>query len=122
MRLTILGQVPSLKNSKQIFVNRTTGRPFITSSQASKQWVTDALWQLKTARPVQDYPISLTMTFYFKGKHRKDLDNAASSVLDVLRDSGVIEDDDWRYVTELHLHYGGQDKQNPRVEIDVTTL
>ena len=37
MKLTIPTDTPSLKNSKQIFRTRS-GRPFITSSNRSKEW------------------------------------------------------------------------------------
>lgn len=116
-KLVIEGNVPSLKNSKQLFVNRRTGKSFITSSQASKAWVEAALWQLKGKQPAQGLPVAVTMCFYFKGKHRKDLDNVASSVLDVLKTGGVIEDDDYLHVCPLTLDFGGIDKENPRVEI-----
>lgn len=117
MKLTILGQTPSLKNSKQLFINRRTGKSFITSSKASKEWVKDALWQLKGKPAVETYPVAVTMVFYFKGQHRKDLDNAASSVLDVLKAAGIIEDDDWTHICPITIDCGGVDKLEPRVEI-----
>lgn len=117
MKLKLSGQVPSLKNSKQIFVNRKTGKRFITSSQSSKQWAEDAMWQLKGKKPVESYPVAVTMVFYFKGKHRKDLDNACSSVLDVLKTAGIIVDDDWTHVCPITIDCGGIDKAEPRVEI-----
>lgn len=117
MKLEISGQVPSLKNQKQLFLNRRTGKMFISSSKASKEWVKDALLQLRGKTPVNTYPIAVTMVFYFKGQHRKDLDNCASSVLDVLKSSGVIVDDDWKHVCPITIDCGGVDKSDPRVEI-----
>jgi len=116
-KLIVHGNVVSLKNSKQLFVNSRTGKHFITSSVASKQWVKDSLWQLKGVKPVTDYPTGVTMVFYFKGKHRKDLDNVCSSVMDVLRDSGILVDDDYTHVDTINLQFGGIDKSDPRVEI-----
>lgn len=115
--ITIHGQVPSLKNSKQLFINRRTGKNFITSSEASKAWVNAALWQLKGQEPIENYPLGITMIFYFKGNHRKDLDNACSSVLDVLREAHIIVDDDFKHVDTITAQFGDIDKQNPRVEV-----
>jgi Holliday junction resolvase RusA-like endonuclease len=116
-KLTIKGSVPSLKNQKQIFVNKRTGKPFITSSQASKVWTEDALWQLKGQKPITEYPVTVAMTFYFKGKHSKDLDNCTTSVLDVLVTAGILEDDDCFHVDNLEISFGGIDKEDARVEV-----
>lgn len=117
IRLKILGNVPSQKNSKQIVVNRATGRPFITSSKLVKQWQTEALWQLKSAPTASQYPTGITMVFYYDNRRRHDLDNSASTVLDILVKAGVVEDDNVNYIDTVTLQYGGYDKQNPRVEI-----
>jgi len=120
MRLVIDGDVPSLKNSKQIFVNRRTGKPFITSSNNSKVWQASAENQLRDqfkGLKVSDYPINIAMTFYYGSKRRKDLDNSCNSVMDALVHAGIIEDDNIVYVDNISLSFGGYDKDNPRVEI-----
>lgn len=117
MKIVIEGVIPSLKNSKQLYKNARTGKSFITSSDRSKRWRTDALWQLKGKDVVTKYPISCTMVFFWGDKRRRDMDNTASGVLDVLRDGGIIEDDDYTHIDTLTLQSGGYDKQNPRVEI-----
>ena len=116
-KIIIKGQVPSLKNQKQIFINRSTGRPFITSSQASKAWVEEASWQLKGQKPILTYPVTVTMSFTFKGKHRKDLDNVCSSVMDVLVSSGILADDDFLHVDNIQASFVGLDKVNPKVDV-----
>jgi len=120
VRLVISGEIPSLKNSKQIFVNRATGKPFITSSNNSKKWQTEAKRQLTeqfAGYKVSGYPISIAMTFYYGSKRRKDLDNSCSGVMDALVHAGVLEDDDVAHVDNIDLSYGGYDKEAPRVEI-----
>lgn len=116
MKLTIYGSVPSLKNSKQLFYNKQTGRSFITSSKLSKVWVEQALWQLKGKKPVTSYPVALRLVFYVKDNRGRDLDNMASSALDVLQEAGIIVGDDWQHVRPLTMDCGGVDA-NPRVEI-----
>lgn len=120
MRLVVTGEVPSLKNSKQIFVNKRTGKPFITSSTNSKKWQTEAKRQLTeqfAGYKVSGYPINVALTFYYSTKRRKDLDNSCSSVMDALVAAGVLEDDDINHVDTISISFGGYDKQAPRVEI-----
>lgn len=119
--ITILGSVPSLKNNKQIYINRKTGRPFITSSNKTKDWNTDALWQLKGVPPVHEYPVAMYATFYMKDNRRKDLDNALSTVQDILVKAGILIDDSWQYVPRITLT-AELDKANPRVEILFDTI
>lgn len=120
MKLEIKGNTPALKNAKQIFINKRTGKPFITSSNLSKDWQASAKEQLTEqfeGLKVSGYPISIAMEFYFKTKRAKDLDNAATSVLDAMVSAGVIEDDNINFVDNLSISFGGFDKDDPRVII-----
>lgn len=121
MKLTILGEIPSLKNSKQIFVNRATGRPFITSSNNSKVWQAEAKRQLTeqfAGYKISGYPISIAIVFYYGTKRRKDLDNGASGVMDALVHAGIIEDDDVAHVDNIDLSFGGYvHKDDAKVEV-----
>lgn len=122
INLTISGDTPSLKNSKQIFRGKG-GRPFITSSNASKEWRSKAVWELlaqsKGKRDIT-YPLKVKLTFWRSTKRRFDLDNGAGGVLDALVEAGIIEDDSFNHIDTLHLLYGGVDKENPRVDIEIT--
>jgi Holliday junction resolvase RusA-like endonuclease len=120
MKLTILGNTPSQKNNKQIFVNSKTGKPFITSNQRVKTWHKSAYAQLKEqwqGFEMTDYPITLTVIFYRDSIRKYDLDNAYSSVADALTLAGVIEDDNVNFVECVQLQHGGKDATNPRAEI-----
>lgn len=120
MRLVIAGDPPALKNSKQIYVNKRTGKPFITSSNRSKAWQASAIDQLKDqfkGYRVSGYPINIAVEVYFATKRRKDLDNALSGIMDALVHAEVIEDDDVAHVDTISLSFGGYDKEAPRVEI-----
>lgn len=117
----LFGQVPSQKNSKQIFINKRTGKPFITSSAKVKEWQVDAGWQLKMMRKCESYPIELDLHFYVADKRSRDLDNMCSSVLDALRAAGIILDDDWQHVRRITLS-AEHDGLNPRVVISTRTV
>lgn len=120
MKLTILGDVPSQKNRKIISTNRATGRPFLRSAPAVKEWQEQAIEQLQQqfkGCTVTGYPIELTIVFFYGSRRRKDLDNGASTVLDALVKAEIITDDCVDYLSCITLQYGGYDKINPRCEI-----
>lgn len=120
MKLTISGTTPSKKNGKRIVPNYKTGGSRIISSKNYMEWEESAVeeleWQFK-GYLVTEYPISLSLVFYFGDKRRHDLDNACASVLDALVKAGVVEDDNVNFVECITLQYGGHDKLTPRVEI-----
>lgn len=122
MTLVITGTCPSKKNSKRIAYNKKTGNAFILSSQRSLDWTNEAVKQLQaqfTGLQVSDYPIRLRLTFFNKDRVRRDLDNQTSTTLDALVAAGVLADDSFAYVDRLELRFGGVDKANPRVEIEL---
>ena len=118
MKLTIYGDVPSKKNSKQIFRNRATGKPFIKSSERYEAWHRQALPQLHRTPRAKDIT-AIAICFYPATKRRSDLTNKAESIMDLLVDAGVIEDDNWFVVPDIHPKFGGVDKENPRAEVEI---
>ena len=119
MKLTITGNVPSQKNGKEIAMRRD-GTRFVRSNDRVKAWQKAAVDELALqfmGYKVTDYPIALSLVFYFDNKRRHDLDNAAAGVMDALVNANILTDDNVNYVECLTLQYGGIDKTNPRVEI-----
>jgi hypothetical protein len=112
--LSILGDVPSKKNSKQIIYVR--GRPIIIPSKNHKTWHTNAQNQLYGSKSLSGLS-GITLTFYPSTRRKSDLTNKAESVMDLLVDCGIIPDDNWFEVPKVVLQFGGIDKQNPRCEI-----
>lgn len=120
MRLLIPGNVPALKNQKQIAYNPRTGKTFITASVAVKAWMRVAVSELQhqfREYRIARYPVGIVMVFYFDSLRSRDLDNACSSVMDALKHAGVIEDDDFKHIDTIQLQYGGLSKDSPRCEI-----
>lgn len=118
MKLLIPGNVPSQKNGKRIVKHGE--RLSLISSQNVLDWKKDAVKALEKqweGYQMTEYPIALTLVFYFDNLRRHDLDNAAAGVMDALTAAGVIEDDNVNFVDCLTLSYGGHDKINPRAEI-----
>lgn len=118
MKLIIPGTVPSQKNGKSVGVNPRTHRVFVTSNPRVKAWQTEVLWGLKNTKLVEwKYPVSVTMAFAFDDRRRHDLDNCASTVLDVLVKAKILEDDSYAYVCPLTLDFIGIEKGDARVEV-----
>lgn len=114
MKITILGRVPSKKNSK-IMVCR--GKfPMLLPSVKYTEWHKDASAQLIGQQKISSD--SLILTFFPPDKRPADLSNKTESIMDLLVDCGLIDDDNWFIINDLHLKFGGVDKENPRVEIE----
>lgn len=117
--ITLLGDVPSKKNAKQIVYVR--GKPIIVSSSRFKLWNNTSLKAVKAfyrGLNVKNVE-SIIMTIFPSSKRKADLSNKFESVADLLVDAGIIEDDNWFIVPKVVLLFGGVDKQNPRVCIDI---
>jgi hypothetical protein len=59
----------------------------------------------------------IQLVFWLPDNRKCDLTNKAESVMDLLVDCEVIEDDCWQVIPKLYLNAAGIDKEDPRVEI-----
>lgn len=131
IRFQIIGETPSKKNSK---IRTRTG--YMIPSKAHQKWHTDAMLQVtgqvsrlpKDEWPYGpehpdgiDYPVAVTLTFYHGDQVRRDSDNQAASIMDLLQDAKVLADDRWQVVRILSIfnHY---DKGNARCLIEINRL
>lgn len=87
----IPGNVPSLKNSKQIFTNKTTGRAFISSSELCKEYIKQTKMHWLNNRPrflkmLEGKPLPITLSLFFiRDKHKSfDYGNISQIVLDCI--------------------------------------
>lgn len=62
----------------------------------------------------------MTIEFYLPDARKTDLTNKAESIMDLLVDNGIIEDDNCHVVPFISLYYFGIDRVNPRAEIKIT--
>lgn len=112
------GQVVPKKNSRQLFYRN--GRMINIPSKRYQEWHDNCLDQLDVFRiPKLNPPYRITYSFWMKDKRTKDLDNLISSCNDLLKDAGIIQDDDSKLLTEIHAYYKGVSKESPRVKIDI---
>ncbi|MGL5231909.1 MAG: hypothetical protein ACRC7W_01075 [Fusobacteriaceae bacterium] len=108
----IQGNVASLKNSKQMFLNKKTGKMFITSSDLVKTYKKDTsyFWLKNKSnflKLIKDKEKPLKIGFYFirKDKRKFDYINIAQLPLDLMQEYGWVEDDDMTNVIPVFIGY-----------------
>lgn len=117
MKLIILGSVPPKKNSR---INTRSGRSFPNNRYV--EWENSSIQQVVSqakGRKVTEYPTGIVVTIFNADLRRHDLDNQLNSLFDMLVKAGVLEDDNQKFIDNVHLYYGGLDRDNPRAEIEL---
>lgn len=93
---TLQGETPSKKNSR--IMNTKTKRSFPNPRYV--EWHDLAIAQMRSQ--IHDYKAPekcfVSVKFIHGDKRRRDSDNGVSSIMDMLKDAGVIIDDCWEYV------------------------
>jgi Holliday junction resolvase RusA-like endonuclease len=104
MILHLSAPIPSKKNSRLVVVGRGMGRALNIPSEAYRRWHAQNLRAvLAQAAGEKVERCALTLHVGFADRRRRDLDNALSSVLDLLVDAGVLPDDCWAVVPHIQL-------------------
>lgn len=117
IRFCIRGQMHSLKNSRDVFVNRKTGRLFPKKNDKIVAFETAFHAQVPVnCRQRLSGDVAVTIDAFYPSR-RQDLDEAI--IYDMLQRTSVIVND--RQVKEKHVFWH-LDRQNPRVWIQVREL
>lgn len=113
----------SKKNSQRIATNRKTGKPFILQSQKYNEFEATASYflQPKPKKPI-DYPVTVRCIFYMPTRRRVDKSNLEAAIHDILTKYDIIEDDNRDIVASTDGSRVYYDKENPRVEIEISPL
>ena len=121
LTITLLGDPRSKKNSQRLI--RAGGRTIPINSAAYEQYRRDCLAQITgDKRRGIDTPVNVRCVYYMATRRIVDLVNLIEATCDILVDAGVILDDNSRIVA---AHDGSRvlyDKENPRVEIEITEV
>lgn len=117
MKIILLGQTPAQKNSKRAVYNSKLGRVVVYTAKRVKDWQDSARLQLVSCDRIEG-PVEVSMKFWNKDRHPRDIDNMQTSVFDVLK-GAIIEDDNCFVLRKISAEFVGVDKLNPRVEIDI---
>jgi Holliday junction resolvase RusA-like endonuclease len=121
--LTLPGRPITKKNHQQILVNRQTGKPFIDQSPQYKQYEEECLWRLLSFRAPRYSGKLIMRARYWMPDRRSwpDLFNLLQSTADILQKAHIIDND--RDIVRVDgSEIVGVDKENPRVEIEISEM
>ena len=104
------------KNSSNIFINKNTGKRFISPSDRYKQYEKDFML-LCPPIPIIDFPINLKAIYYMPSRRKVDLINLHSCLHDCLVKKGVLLDDNCSIIVSTDGSRVFYDKENPRTEV-----
>jgi len=105
MIIRLTAPIPSKKNSRLV-VGRGRGRALNIPSAQYREWHKANLGSVRAqvaGLPPLAAPLELRLRIFLADRHRRDLDNALSSVLDLLVDAGVLPDDSWAVVPRMSV-------------------
>lgn len=117
--ISIKGRIPSKKNSRNVFAKN--GRLFNIPSKQYAAWHKDAMEQLKDCRGfgIISKVDNIELRFFAPDKRKFDLTNKAESIMDLLVDFGLLQDDNCEVVRDIRMIYSGVDKVNPRCDVTI---
>lgn len=119
MKFTIPLAPVSKKNSQQILINRSTGRPFIMPSKQFKEYEAAAAWFIPKGQTIST-PVNVKCLFFMPTKRKCDLTNMLEAIDDTMVKCGLLSDDNF---TVIQSHDGSRilyDKEHPRTEVHIT--
>lgn len=94
-------ETPAKKNNRMTLRN---GRTIV--SKRFIVWHAGAVVQIysqkRPAIPIET-PTTIKARFYHKDRVRRDSDNQITSILDLLKDTGVIADDNWEIIRKIEV-------------------
>ncbi len=125
LKFILIGETPSKKNSRITLKNGKT-----IPNKNYQNWHENAWYSVIGQRRIlegqgEQFPIDSEIILFVSFTHgdlkRRDSDNGLSSILDLLVDSGIIKDDNWQIVTNVHVS-NQYDKNKPKCEIQIITI
>ena len=90
-------------------------------SKAYREYERDAISQLPMMQPIES-PVNVQCVYYMPTRRRVDLCNLLEASLDILVRGGVLADDNCGIVVSHDGCRVRHDKENPRVEIEITEV
>ena len=124
LRIALYGDPRTKKNSRrQVNVKKRTGEAY-TMPLPSKQF---AAYEADCLRQITGFyrrrittPVNVRAVYYMQTRRKVDLVNLLEGTCDILRDAGVVEDDNRNVIASTDGSRVFWDKKNPRVEITIT--
>ena len=121
MRIILKGRPITKKNSQRIVQVR--GHIRVIPSKQYLEYLAACRWQINVLRMGEmkiSSPINLQCVYYMPTRHRVDLVNLLEATCDILVECGLLADDNSKIVVSHDGSRVEYDKNNPRVEIEIT--
>jgi len=125
MIFTIYGELYSSKNSRQIYLNKYTGRRYVVKSEAAQadevelcNKLQNIKGQFKTVVKSKIKPLHIKFKIYRQTKRRFDYINIIQNLCDCMVKCGLIEDDNANEILPVFEEYS-VDPLKPRVEMEI---
>ena len=123
--ITIEGELYSSKNSRQILISKTTGKPFVSKSKIAKEDEKNLITKLTNQKQEflkelegHTFPVVIVFKIYRKTHRKFDYINIIQNLCDCMVQAGILEDDCADVIIPAFEPYE-VDKERPRVEITV---
>nr|DAR31111.1 MAG TPA: Endodeoxyribonuclease RusA [Caudoviricetes sp.] len=112
-------ELPILPEHPLLSINKLMSEHWRTRQKSSKYW-RKAGKKVSENLPEMQPPVECHVYIYRARGGRYDPGNyypTAKAILDGIVDDGILADDSHEYLDGPHLHHGGIDRNNPRLEI-----
>lgn len=120
LHLVINGVIPSKKNSKKVIPDWKHRRVRLITSPEVQNWEKVVQSGVMGMGKI-DGPVKMEIVIYNPDLRKRDLDNQLCSINDAIK--GILfEEDDGKVLQDIHIKWGGVDKNNPRAEITISPL
>lgn len=98
---------------------------FQLNNQLKKLFKIEVAEEIRKLTPVEGV-VSVHYTIYYPTKRAFDIDNIGSVITkfthDALVEFGILEDDNYNFVSKIVYEYGGVDKDNPRCDVVIKEI
>lgn len=125
MKIVIPVNPRSKKNSQEIVFNRRTGKRMVIQNERYTKFEKECkkyMPVLRQPKPYIDYKCNLSCKFYVCDLRKRDIANYIEAIQDILVKYEIISDDNYNVIASLDGCSMELDRDNPRVEIEITKL
>lgn len=120
LKITIKGIIPSKKNSKKVIPDWRHRRVRLITDPKVQEWTNDVQSGL-IGLPKISGPVKMEVVIYNSDFRKRDLDNQLCTINDTIK-GYLFDEDDGKILQDIHIRWGGVDKENPRAEIVISAI
>ena len=106
-------------------VYRNSHHMILNQAKVLWKWVVSDALTVAPLNDIPQHPHHFSYTVYPASNRKFDISNVCSIIdkftCDALIEFGVIPDDSYKIIPSIDYRFGGVDKENPRVELAITS-